>query len=362
MLNFRTNFSTPVKFIETLPKISYLKKSRNLNGCDRFLLIYDKVLLTDSTFKKWAGKFHMTYPVDGGEKLKDLNCFPKHVEKIGEILSVESSKSLCIVSAGGGSVGDFSGFFASVYKRGVRLVHLPTTWLATLDSAHGGKTALNLGGIKNQVGSFFPASIVLVVKEMLRFLPEEQLISGYGEMVKMALLAGGKLYKDRRLHEVCTFENMWESMPAAISAKYKVVKRDPYEEKGERQVLNLGHTFGHVIEVNYKISHGLAVGLGTRFALNWSRKRGYLTKSRYSKMVTLLELFQVEEMAMGRLNSKKTGRMSRERFEAIVSADKKRIGSTGITFIFLTAAGKPIRKTVTIKQIVAEAIRQGWVQ
>ncbi len=131
------------------------------------LLIYDRKLDIIPAFKKWRRQYSLVYPVSAGEQLKALEKFPQHIQKILKLTQDIPSRELSIVAAGGGSVLDFAGFVASTLKRGVKFISVPTTWLAAIDASHGGKTALNVGGTKNQIGTFYPAEQILLKKEFL---------------------------------------------------------------------------------------------------------------------------------------------------------------------------------------------------
>src|SRR5690606_36298588 len=108
-----------------------------------------------------------------GEELKQIKNFPGHIRKISKVLGEANHRGLTIIVVGGGSVGDFGGFVASVYRRGVNLIHIPSTWLAAVDSSHGGKTALNVFSVKNQIGSFYPAKEIYLLEPLLATLPRE---------------------------------------------------------------------------------------------------------------------------------------------------------------------------------------------
>ena len=170
-------------------------------------------------------------------------------------------------------MGDFTGFLASVYKRGVFLIHIPTTWLSAMDSAHGGKTALNVPPFKNLLGSYCFPQAVLVVKSLLFRLPEKERNAARGELMKIALIQGGSFYKKISKKRIFTHQDFWRFLPLAISSKLQIVKEDPYDEKGRRRVLNFGHTLAHALELRFKISHGEAVLYGIVFAVQWSEIR-----------------------------------------------------------------------------------------
>jgi shikimate kinase / 3-dehydroquinate synthase len=167
-----------------------------------------------------------------------------------------------IVAYGGGTTTDLAGFVAATYMRGVRWIALPTTLVGQVDAAIGGKTAIDLPQGKNLVGAFhYPERVVIDPRE-LETLPEEERRNGMAEVVKTGLLAGRPLWE---LPEE-------EMIRACAAFKAEVCLEDPYERKGRREVLNLGHTFGHALEAasNYEVPHGKAVALGVKAALKLS--------------------------------------------------------------------------------------------
>ena len=174
-----------------------------------------------------------------------------------------------VVALGGGVVGDLAGFCAATYQRGVRFVQVPTTLVAQVDSAYGGKTGVDLPEAKNYVGAFHQPKAVIADTETLGTLPVEELAAGYAEVVKTALLAGGSLWET-------VSSGAAPDDPAVVAAcahtKLRVVAADE-RDLGLRQILNLGHTVGHAIETvtGYaRYRHGEAVGLGLLAALRLS--------------------------------------------------------------------------------------------
>jgi shikimate kinase / 3-dehydroquinate synthase len=167
-----------------------------------------------------------------------------------------------LVAFGGGTTTDLAGFVAASYMRGVRWNALPTTLVGQVDAAIGGKTAVDLPEGKNLVGAFHYPDQVVIDPELLSTLPEEERSNGIAEVVKTGLLAGSPLW-----------ELPTEEMIRACAAfKAAVCLEDPYEEKGRREILNLGHTFGHALEAasDYELAHGEAVALGLTAALRLS--------------------------------------------------------------------------------------------
>lgn len=178
------------------------------------------------------------------------------------MLNNKFSRSDCVVAVGGGVVGDLSGFAASCYMRGIDFYNIPTTVLSQVDSSIGGKTAINLGAVKNIVGAFYPPKKVIIDVELLKTLPQRQISNGLAEAVKMALTS------DKELFEIFENENVYDMLELIIEKslqiKRKVVEADE-KEAGLRKILNFGHTIGHGIESFKGLSnlyHGECVALG----------------------------------------------------------------------------------------------------
>ena len=173
-----------------------------------------------------------------------------------------------LVAVGGGVVGDLGGFCASVYQRGMRWVGIPTTLVAQVDSAYGGKTGVDLPEAKNYVGSYHQPAAVLTDPSLLDTLPAEEQAAGYAEVVKTALIAGGPLWARVREGGAVDDETIWR----CLRTKLAIVAEDE-RDSGRRQVLNLGHTVGHAIEAatGYgRYRHGEAVAIGLLAALRLS--------------------------------------------------------------------------------------------
>ena len=205
-----------------------------------------------------------------------------------------------IVGVGGGVVCDLAAFSASLFMRGCRLILVPTSLLAMVDAAIGGKTAINLGGYKNMAGTFYPAERVWINVSVLRHLPVREFDSGMGEVIKTALLG------DRELLAILLEQSskvigrdpevMEEIVRRCVAVKAGVVEGDP-REAGNRAVLNLGHTFGHALEAEtgYKLcSHGEAVAWGLMQAAVLSRTLGLADPGYTATVRELLETYGFE--------------------------------------------------------------------
>ena len=190
----------------------------------------------------------------------------KSISRFGEILSQMLqhgfSRRDAVVAVGGGVVGDLAGFTASAYMRGVDFYNIPTTVLSQVDSSIGGKTAVNLDGIKNIVGAFYQPKKVLVDLELLQTLPERQVSNGLAEAVKMSLTSDAELFELFEKGNIT--KNMDEIITRSLMIKKSVVEQDE-KEQGLRKILNFGHTIGHGIESFEHLNglyHGECVALG----------------------------------------------------------------------------------------------------
>ncbi|HTY45601.1 MAG TPA: 3-dehydroquinate synthase [Patescibacteria group bacterium] len=226
------------------------------------------------------------------EKSKSLKLATALLE---DIARYDKKRQLCIVAFGGGVVGDVAGFVASIYKRGVPYVQAPTTLLAQVDSAIGGKTAVDLACGKNLVGAFYQPRLVICDVALLESLPAVQLASGMAEVIKYAAIKDKGLfgYLEKNLSRILDRD------PGALAhvvtrcalIKARIVSVDEREEKGLRTILNFGHTIGHAIETAGGYAghnHGQAVALGMLVACAISRQLRLLDGSAARRVESLI--------------------------------------------------------------------------
>lgn len=182
-----------------------------------------------------------------------------------ELTNNHFDRNSLLINLGGGVIGDMGGFCASTYKRGIDFIQIPTTLLAMVDASIGGKLGIDFNGLKNQIGLFNNPKSVLINSEFLNTLSDNELKSGFAEVVKLALIADNNLWN--KIISTSFNDLIWEEIiETSIKIKNKIVASDPFE-KGERKKLNFGHTFGHAIESYYlekgtPILHGEAVFIG----------------------------------------------------------------------------------------------------
>lgn len=197
--------------------------------------------------------------VEQGEGSKSLETFGTLMQMM---LENHFSRNDCIVAVGGGVVGDLSGFAASAYMRGIDFYNIPTTLLSQIDSSIGGKTALNLGEVKNVIGAFYQPKKVLIDSDLLKTLPRRQVRNGLAEAVKAAMIADKELFEIFETKEI--LKHIDEIIIRSLLVKKNVVEEDE-KEIGVRRILNFGHTVGHGIESSEGMGglyHGECVALG----------------------------------------------------------------------------------------------------
>lgn len=190
-----------------------------------------------------------------------------------------ASRHSLMVNLGGGMVTDLGGFAASTFKRGMAYINIPTTLLAQVDASVGGKTGINFGGLKNEIGVFNCASSVILSSAFLRTLDKENLLSGYAEMLKHGLLSTKENWAELLCFDITNpdFDTLQMLVAKSVAIKEEIVNIDP-TEKGIRKALNLGHTSGHALESlaleeKRTILHGYAVAWGLMMELYLSAKK-----------------------------------------------------------------------------------------
>jgi 3-dehydroquinate synthase len=226
-----------------------------------------------------------------GERRKRLNTTERVLEAL---LATGVERDALVIGVGGGVASDLFGFACATYMRGVTYAHVATTLVAMVDAAIGGKTGVNLGAGKNLAGSFADPAAVFCDVSALRTLPASAVREGLAEVVKAAIIEGGDLFEWLEELSPHPFARWPWSAIVAEAVKVKTMSvADDRLESGARQVLNLGHTFGHAIEraSSYKITHGQAVALGIRAAGLLALRTGRFSEAEHLRVLTLLALF-----------------------------------------------------------------------
>ncbi len=330
-----------------------LAKLPTIRDASTALLIYDRILTRQPALKKWIQKFPCHYAVQSGETLKDIDNFPQHLKKILKLQQKHQVSFSKVYVLGGGSVGDFGGFVASILRRGLPCTQIPSTWLAALDSAHGGKTALNVAGFKNQVGTFHYPEKVWVIKEVLETQPADRLQEAAGEFLKTALIGGKNLLEKLSHWDWVQGKIKWSDLKSFIEVKYSVLKKDPFEKKGLRHVLNLGHTIGHAWEAEYGLPHGLAIFYGLLFDMAWSSQKNLLSAQGAQRITSREPWESIFNLKIDRMLFS----LSEKKLSQYLLQDKKN-SKKGIQYIFIQKPGKVTIQTTPIQDVLAEYRRQ----
>jgi len=267
----------------------------------------------------------------------------------------DNEKKVFIIAFGGGVVGDLAGFVASVYKRGVSYVQIPTTLLAQVDSSIGGKTAVDLSLGKNLVGAFYQPRLVFTEINFLRSLNKEQLASGLAEVIKYAIIKDRKLFNFLEDKYQAVLKGNLKALESIVNAcssiKAGIVNRDEKEVLGLRTILNFGHTIGHAIEAasGYKgYNHGQAIALGMVVAAGISRELGLIDLCMAMRIEKLIKLYGLPVKLKG------------VAIDKIIDAhyhDKKFVGKEN-KFVLITGIGSPkIVRNVRL-DLIKEVVRK----
>ncbi len=279
------------------------------------------------------GKTVHTYIMPAGEENKNAK---NYIEIVNFLASVGLNRNSTVIGLGGGVVGDISAFSASTFMRGIKYIAVPTTLLSMVDSSVGGKTGIDLDGGKNLLGTFYQPDAVYINVKTLKTLPEREIISGVGEIMKYAFI-------DARITADDVLNRDFNSLIIkSLNIKRDIVEKDE-RESGERMLLNFGHTVGHAIEklYDYKVSHGECVIKGMNFAINLSNKFGFLSDIDTQNAVKFLKTSGVDLSVP----------FSKEEIISIMKSDKKASGDT-VNFVFTLGFSKSFIKKVKFTEIL----------
>ncbi len=310
---------------------------------EKYLPTSNVVIIADSNV---YDRYHESFPkfktikVNTNEKMKSLDTVNFI---ISELVEMEADRSFFLLGIGGGILCDITGFVASIYMRGISFGFISTTLLSQVDASVGGKNGVNFKGYKNIVGVFNQPDFVICDPEILKTLPEDELLNGCAEIIKHGVIADIELFEylenncqgiidlDRDVIERVVYDS--------VVIKSDVVNRDE-KEKGERKKLNFGHTIGHAIEKVTGLSHGKAVALGMVAAANLSESKGLLTSDDKQRIISLIKKMGLPiEMDA-----------DKEKVLDAMKRDKKREGDS-IHFVLLDGIGKAVIENITIKEL-----------
>ena len=261
--------------------------NKNLIKSNKYMFILDSKIPNKiiKNIKKKFNKKAIFYKFNSSERNKSFKT-------VNDILNILQKKNFnrndCVVAVGGGILGDVSSFVASIFKRGLQFINIPSTLLSQVDSAIGGKTGINTHFGKNLVGSFYQPSLVISDIIFLKTLPKRELLCGYGEILKHSIINNKKffIYLSNNLKKIINLEIPYieKAIIESCMIKKQIVEKDE-KEKNLRKLLNFGHTFGHAYEASLgysgRLNHGEAVILGIKSASEFSFKKKLIGHNDY---------------------------------------------------------------------------------
>ncbi len=321
-------------------KICY---GRGLSSLPELLVGRSHILFTDSLLAELYRDELQPYDVvtlPRGEELKTLAQVEHY---LGHMLDQDISRKDVVISFGGGAVSDFVGFMASIYKRGIEFISVPTTVLAQVDAALGGKTGVNFGQWKNMVGSFYMPSHILIDSHYCLTQDHDDYKQGFAEIIKHAAIRDLALFE--KLEKDCVKlmakqpEVLEDVIRSAGRIKLDIVAKDA-KEAGLRKLLNFGHTVGHGIEKLAGMAHGDAIGVGMSVAAALSQSRCQLSPEAYTRLIDLIGNFDLETVMSQDI----------EEYWPLLLKDKK-AHANAVDYVFLTDIGKAIIEPIALDQL-----------
>ena len=332
---------------------------KNLIYFNQCLIVVDKNVpkkMLDKVLNSFKKKKITIHYFDASEKNKNQ----KTIDKILYILLNKNfNRNDCLISIGGGITGDVTGFAASIFKRGLKFVNIPTTLLAQVDSSIGGKTGINTKYGKNLIGSFYQPNLVISEIDFLKSLPKREVICGYGEIFKHAIIADRKFFSflNKNGAQILNLKSpqIERAIYKSCFIKKKVVESDE-KEMGLRKILNFGHTFAHAYEatLNYskKLNHGEAVMLGIKTA----------TKFSFLNNILNIKEFKLIENHLNKLNlpnniNKNFSVINLNKILSFMKKDKKN-NTKKVSLVLLKKIGFPIYKLEFHEKKIASFLRK----
>ncbi len=260
-----------------------------LIAVENAILITDKLVYTahKNKLKQWST---IVLPFSG-EQIKTQQTVNYLIR---ELIKKKVDKSACLIGMGGGTITDLVGYVAAIYMRSISVGFVPTTLLAMVDAAVGGKNGVNYNRFKNIIGTTYQPDFVLYDYDFLNTLPRQEWISGFAEMIKHACIKNATMLQLLSKHTISFFQKNKEELARLIQnnvlLKLKIVQQDE-QDKASRHLLNFGHTIGHALERVYKISHGQAIAIGMAIDCTISEKHIGFKQTR--EIVQLLKQYEL---------------------------------------------------------------------
>jgi 3-dehydroquinate synthase len=286
------------------------------------------------------------------KKLKGWNCIslkPGEEYKIQatvdsvieQLIEFKADRSTWLIGIGGGVVTDLTGYIAAVYMRGIRCGFVPTTVLAMVDASIGGKNGIDIGIYKNLVGTIRQPQFLLYDYSFLKSLPKQEWVNGFAEIIKHSCIKDLRLFKELEQHKPGYYQKDKPALAKLIrrnaEIKSAVVQEDEFE-KGERRLLNFGHTLGHAIENMYELSHGQAISIGMTAACKISEQLTGFKESE--RVIKVLDQFGLPTLAT----------YDKEKAIEVLMMDKKR-EKKAMNYVLLNKIGKGVVQSVPMTEL-----------
>ena len=299
------------------------------------------VLITDeNVFKAHTKRFNGwdTIVLKPGEGFKIQATVDAVIEKL---IEMEADRKTILVGVGGGVITDITGYIASVYMRGLRFGFVPTSILALVDASIGGKNGIDVGSYKNMVGVIRQPAFILQDMVFLNSLPRMEWENGFAEIIKHACIKDASMFAELERNSLRTYQGRQKSICELVQRnallKTKVVQRDEFE-KGERRLLNFGHTLGHALETQYELLHGQAIAIGMTYACQISEQLSGFRQTK--KVVSVLEKYNLPTYAS----------FNKQKIFDVMKMDKKRERKE-MNYVLLERIGKGVIKSISLKQL-----------
>jgi len=312
--------------------IDHLKSITNLDNI---------VIVTDETiYNLYESKLNIyrTIVVPAGEKHKHQETINYIIQ---QLISYEADRKSILVGIGGGVITDMTGYAASIYMRGIAFGFVPTTLLAMVDASIGGKNGIDVGIYKNMVGIIRQPQFLLYDVSLLNTLSQADWSNGFAEIIKHAAIKDAILFSHLEKHQISDFQSDKKLLSDLVTRnaliKTVVVQEDEHE-KGDRKLLNFGHTLGHAIENEYHLFHGQAIAIGMAYASRMSQQIVGFDDS--DRLINLLEKYGLPTKLQ----------FNKQRALEVLSMDKKR-DKNSINYILLKEIGKGIIQKISLEQI-----------
>jgi 3-dehydroquinate synthase len=316
---------------------------QSIKGVDSFSSKEKTVFITDeNVFNAYADFFENRKVIilNAGEDVKSFKTIEYITEKLSQL---QVNKDFLLVGMGGGVVTDITGFVASIYMRGITFAFMPTSLLAMVDAAMGGKNGISYGNYKNLIGTIQQPKWIIFDRTMLYTLPQQEWINGFAEIIKYGCVLDERLFRLLQQHTLAEFQDKHyltaKLLYICTHIKTLIVEQD-VNDNGQRRLLNFGHTAGHAIEKLENIPHGFAIAKGMVAALKISEEMNNFNSAEKEEVIALLEKFYLPTTIDG----------DKQEIFNLMNLDKKRESDT-INYILINKIGEGKVQPISMVQL-----------